>query len=431
MDSTMLRGLADRPLSGLFKALPVQTGTVLTAGEVSEQRWNVLAGDLTLPAMVLKESALAHNIDLMSEYCRGRGLDVAPHGKTSMAPQLFARQLEAGAWAITAGNIAQCRVMREFGVQRILLANVLVDPAGLDWVVGELAAGTGVEFLFYVDSDIGLEMAEGAVARSGSAAQLDVLVELGYPGGRTGARSVADAVRLATRVHRAPGVRLAGIAGFEGLMPGPDLQAVVASGREYLGRIHDVVEAGLTQGLFDVAVPVVTAGGSSFFDLVADALGPSEFTGPVRTVLRSGCYVTHDHFMFHGTSPFGERISEHTIGHLRPAFELWATVWSRPEPDLAILGFGKRDAPYDYGLPVPLRSVARDSTSGRELGEGYTVTGLNDQHAFMTLPPTDLLAVGDRVVLGISHPCTVFDKWRYVPVVDDDMTVLGGVFTFF
>ena len=41
------------------------------------------------------------------------------------------------------------------------------------------------------------------------------------------------------------------------------------------------------------------------------------------------------------------------------------------------------------------------------------------------------LAVGDVVLLGISHPCTTFDKWRVLFTVDDRYRVLGAVRTFF
>ncbi len=404
--------------------------TTNSVGEVLRGS-NVAAGDLDLPAMVLKESALQHNVDLMRDYCERNGVALAPHGKTSMSPEVFARQIEAGAWAITAANLAQCRVMRGFGVRRILLANVLVDARGLEWAVEEIASGDGFAFLFYVDSDAGVEMAAEAVARSGHQVELDVLVELGYPGGRTGCRGLDDAVRLAERVHASRGLRLAGVSAFEGLMPGPNVDAVVDSCREYLAQVHDFAEILLERNLFDVAQPVVSAGGSSYFDLVTEALRPAAFSKPVTTVLRSGCYITHDHSMFHHTSPFGERVATGIDGRLEPAFELWATVWSRPEPRLAILGFGKRDAPYDYGLPVPIYAVRRGSKERVDIGADYQVTGLNDQHAFMTVPERTELDVGDVVVLGISHPCTAFDKWRHVPVVDDERTVVSLIHTYF
>jgi D-serine deaminase-like pyridoxal phosphate-dependent protein len=105
-------------------------------------------------------------------------------------------------------------------------------------------------------------------------------------------------------------------------------------------------------GLFEAGrVPLVSAGGSSYFDRVVAQLGPDRFSFPVQTILRSGCYLTHDHGIYRRTSPFDGRGSP-TGPRLRPAFELLASVLSRPEPTLAIVGFGRRDVPIDDRLPV-------------------------------------------------------------------------------
>jgi D-serine deaminase-like pyridoxal phosphate-dependent protein len=59
------------------------------------------------------------------------------------------------------------------------------------------------------------------------------------------------------------------------------------------------------------------------------------------------------------------------------------------------------------------------------------VTSVNDQHLFLSVSPEVVLEVGDVVRLGLSHPCTVFDKWQLLPVVDDDGIVVDLVRTFF
>ena len=59
------------------------------------------------------------------------------------------------------------------------------------------------------------------------------------------------------------------------------------------------------------------------------------------------------------------------------------------------------------------------------------VQGLDDQHAYLSVPPDCGLAPGDLVCLGISHPCTAFDKWRVIPVIDDEYRVVDAVHTFF
>ena len=90
---------------------------------------------------------------------------------------------------------------------------------------------------------------------------------------------------------------------------------------------------------------------------------------------------------------------------------------------------GKRDVPFDIGLPRPVVASSRGELRGVE--GAMEIFDLNDQHAYLRLPREDGLAVGDLVGCGISHPCTAFDKWRLIPVVDDDYTVIDAVHTFF
>lgn len=427
--------LGARLLDSSTKGLALAAEESLPASDVPGRLWNVLHGDLDLPVLVLKESHLASNVERMSAYCRDNGVDLAPHGKTTMAPQLFQRQLEAGAWGISAATTWQVRLMRSFGVPRILLANEVVDPWAIGWLLDELdtaraGSAPGFEFLCYVDSIAGLEIIEQVVASRGSDTRLPVLVELGYADGRTGCRSVLEALTVARRASSSPGVVLRGVAAFEGLMPADTLEKTIEAIQSYLDDVHELVEVVASGGLCAPGPVVVSSGGSAYFDLVTDALGPGAFDFPVHTILRSGCYISHDEEMYEHTSLLGDRPGS---GRrlLRPALELWATVWSRPSPGLAIVGFGKRDCPYDYRLPVPLRTRGPGDTAWTDVRGVFEVVDLNDQHAFVRISAESTLAVGDHIVCGISHPCGAFDKWPFIPVVDDDYTVTDGIFTFF
>lgn len=108
----------------------------------------------------------------------------------------------------------------------------------------------------------------------------------------------------------------------------------------------------------------------------------------------------------------------------------YARVVSMPEPGLALLDAGKRDVPFDEGLPVPLAVAPQLGEAERPLdGE---ITALNDQHAFLRHRGEAPLALGDVVTLGLSHPCTAFDKWRLIPIVDAETNVVHeAVETFF
>jgi D-serine deaminase-like pyridoxal phosphate-dependent protein len=410
----------------------------VTAADLAGRRPGLFGGGFSFPLIVLRESALRQNIEAMAAYCAAAGADLAPHGKTTMAPQLFARQLAAGAWAMTAATPSHLRVYREFGVPRILLANQLTDPAGIAWLAGQMAADPGFDCYVYVDSLPGVRLLDEAftaaagAGRAGPAGRrLPVLVELGQPGGRAGCRTVADALTVARAAAATGSLRLAGAAGYEGSI-GHDatpatLDAVAAFCRDL--RI-------LGERLREVAPGperlVVTAGGSSYFDVVARELtAPPAGDPPPRVVLRSGAYVTHDHGRYAGVTPGGAGQPDRTGPGLAPAFELWANVLSRPEPGLAIVSAGRRDVAFDAGLPLPLRVRGRDGGEQEAEAAGMTVTKLDDQHAYLSVPPGSGLAPGDLICLGISHPCTTFDKWRVVPVVDDSHRVVDAIHTFF
>ncbi|MEV0681746.1 amino acid deaminase [Actinosynnema sp. NPDC050436] len=402
-----------------FKGLPASAFGA-TLAEVADRRPDLFADGFVGPLVVLDASALEHNLGTMARWCAAHGVLLAPHGKTTMAPQLFARQLGLGAWGITAANTSQLRVYRAFGVRRVLLANQLVDPAGLAWVAAELAADPSFEFTCWADSVAGVELmteALGAVDRP-----VDVLVELGAPGGRTGARDRATAVEVARAVVRSPALRLAGTAGYEGALAHDSSPAALSAVDGYLDDLRAfTVEV---HDLFEVPEPVVTAGGSAYFDQVAAKLGGS-WPFPVLPVVRSGAYVTHDDGFYRGISPFGRVAGEQPF---RSALRAWAQVTSKPEPGLALLTMGKRDASFDEGLPEPQVVRGRD---GVQRPLDATVTALNDQHTFLALPEgSSAVEVGDWVGFGLSHPCTVFDKWQLLPVVDGT-TVVDLVRTYF
>ncbi|TCU48557.1 alanine racemase [Curtobacterium sp. PhB146] len=402
------------------------TRTVTTKGA-----WDPAAGTphhvldhAHLPVMTLRESALANNTAVMQAYVDRHGLLFAPHMKTHMAPDLAARQIDAGAWGVTVASVQQAMVAWEHGVHRILVANEVLDPAGLAWLASRRTVDPDADVLCYVDSAAGVA---AAVAAQGTVAgELHVLVELGFPGGRTGVRSPDDARALALLAHDA-GLVLRGVSGYEGGLPGVD------AAREYVAGVLDVAED--VRGLVD-GRELLSMGGSAWFDAVVDAV--ADRTDDLDVLLRSGAYLTHDDGFYAERTPFGRHPAE---GSLVAAIEVWGRVTSCPEPGLAFVAVGKRDISFDEGLPV-VRSVrsVRPTLPGGPAGAtqvvpppgAVTVTRLDDQHCYLALADgAPELTPGDVVVFGISHPCTVFDKWRQVHVLADDDTVLRTIATWF
>ncbi|GAA3813550.1 amino acid deaminase [Streptomyces phyllanthi] len=417
-----LARLATERVGHRFKGLPPDAAG-LTVAELAAERRNLFTGGFTTPVLALSAERLEHNLALMEAYAARHGLAFAPHGKTSMAPQLFRQQIDRGAWGITLAVPHQVRVAREFGIGRIFLANEVVDAAALRWIAAELDADPSFRLVCYVDSVRGVELMDAAL-RGLASRPLDVVVELAAgEGARTGVRTEAECAAVADAVAAVPTLRLVGVAGYEGEVPRADPERVRAWLRRLTALAVDFDKAGRFAGLDEI---VVSAGGSAWFDAVADVFAElPELSLPVLKLLRSGAYVSHDVGHYRRVTPFN-RVPEE--GALRSAFRLWAQVVSRPSPEQAFANAGKRDAAYDLDLPT-VEVVRRDGAE--HPATGITVTSLSDQHAWIGTTPEADLRVGDWLGLGLSHPCTSFDKWQLVPVVEADGTVVDYVRTFF
>ncbi|MEU7181070.1 MULTISPECIES: alanine racemase [Streptomyces] len=418
-------GLASERVDHRFKALPPDAEG-RTVGELAAERRNLFRDGFTTPVLALSAESVEHNLALMESYSAHHHLAFAPHGKTSMAPQLFDRQLAHGAWGITAAVPTHVRVYRAYGIQRIFLANEVVDAAALRWLAAELDADPDFRFICYVDSLRGIELMDAALRAAGARRPVDVVIELGAgDGARTGARTEAECRALADALAETDTLRLVGVAGYEGEVPDATPERVLAWLRRLLALAVEFDGAGRFAGIDEI---VLSAGGSAWFDAVADVFAEvPELSTPVLKLLRSGAYISHDDGHYRHLTPFN-RVPEE--GALQPAFRLWAQVVSRPSPGQAFLNAGKRDAAYDLDLPTA--QVVRSGRDGTvRPAAGITVTGLSDQHTWIATEAAGDLEVGDWVGMGLSHPCTSFDKWQLIPLVEADGTVTDYLRTFF
>ncbi|MCF6117721.1 alanine racemase [Mesorhizobium muleiense] len=389
---------------------------------VASQRWHPADGRMSLPVLTLDEEAFIANRDLFLRYAREQGAMIAPHAKTPMAPDLARSLVEAGAWGTTVADVRQAAVMLRAGLTRLIVANEVGGSGGANRLAALVGAWPGVELFVFADSVAAAHALAEAWRGNAKLPPLRVLVELGA--GRAGARTTGEAEAIADAVDAAGGrLLIAGVATYEGAAAQPDP-----------GRTEEVISAllAMTADMFlrlrarvggDVPL-IVTAGGSVFFDKVVAALSPAvSGNGNVTLVLRSGAIFFHDHGVYdrslgaldarNGFAVGGVSVSARNS--FRPALRLWAEVLSRPEPGLAICGMGMRDVSFDQGFPVVL-AVFR---TGKPLAEARAeVFKLNDQHAFLTIAPSDDIAVGDIIEFGISHPCTCLDRHRMIFGVD-------------
>ena len=378
-----------------------------------------LLRDVSLPALVIHREPLEHNIAWMQAFATRSGAQLAPHGKTSMAPALFRRQLAQGAWGMTLATAVQTRAAYAGGVRRVLMANQLVGQANMA-LIAELQTDPGFEFYCMVDHPDNVAALGAFFAGRGQ--RLNVMIEYGVPGGRCGCRTEQQVRDLALAIKAHPALALTGIEGYEGVIHG---ERAVDGIREFAASLVRLALELQRDGAFERDRPIVTASGSAWYDLIAEAFEAEAASGRFLSVLRPGSYVVHDHGIYKAAQccVLDRRTDLHE--GLRPALEVWAHVQSLPEPGFAVIALGKRDVAYDAGVPIPLKRYREGvlPAVGDDVS-GCAVTAVMDQHAFMTLAPGCELQIGDVISFGTSHPCLTFDKWRTGCLVDEQFNVV-------
>ncbi|MDY6947986.1 MAG: alanine racemase [Pseudomonadota bacterium] len=429
-----LSEIAEADLPPGTKALPLD-GSIARLADLTGRGLNLLRGDLPMPVAVLKHSALDNNLRSMQAYIERVGVKLAPHAKTTMCPQLFARQLAQGAWGLSVATMTQFKLCHDLGnaigLKRLILANQLVGSAEIIGLARLWAQTPERAYYVLVDGLAGARAISEGFGKCPGAPAARLLIEMGMPHARCGVRTVEEGQALARAILSLPNVELHGVEGYEGLIvsdhAGHDASAVV----NYLHTVVRLCKALAAEQLF--AAPeqiIVSAGGSAYYDLVVHVLSGN--APGVVPILRSGCYVTHDSGFYHRLlTRIQLRGIERPAPHLVPALEVWSRVISRPEPDRAIVMMGKRDVSYDIDLPM-VRWWFREGRHHVPASiDGLSVDKLNDQHAYLSVPGNADLQVGDLLGFHISHPCTTFDKWSLLMEVDDGYTVIGGLKTFF
>ena len=398
----------------------------LDPNQIAQLGWNLLHEDLSLPSAVLYEERLLHNLDWMRQFINAYGVQLAPHGKTTMAPKLFAMQLQGGAWGITLATAPQTLAAYAHGVRRVLMANQLIGKENMA-IISRLLLDPGFEYYCLVDSAAQVEQLGAHFLKLGQ--RLRVLLELGVMGGRTGVRDDEQLQSVLAALSRWSNViALSGIELYEGVLDDE------ASIRAFLQRAVDVTR-GLAAGGHFHRTPILLSGaGSAWYDVVAEVFSAAGFGAAVEIVLRPGCYLTHDVGAYREAQ--ARILERNPVAHrmksgLLPALQVWAYVQSVPEAEKAIIAMGKRDAAFDSGLPAPALHFRPGDTAPKAAPAHWTVTKMMDQHAYMRIAAADDLQTGDMIGFDISHPCLTFDKWRVLPVLNAQYDVVGIVKTFF
>jgi D-serine dehydratase len=394
--------------------------------DLSRLDWNLLREDLSLPSAVLYEDRLRHNLEWMQRFVNAYGVKLAPHGKTTMAPRLFEMQLNGGAWGITLATAQQTLVAYQHGVRRVLMANQLIGKENMA-IISRLLEDSAFEYYCLVDSAAQIDSLGAFYAECGQ--RLNVLLELGIDGGRTGLRDQEQLnVALAALDRWNSSLALSGVEIYEGVL---DDESLI---RAFLDRALAVTRQLIAMERFRREPILLSGAGSAWYDVVADVFTAAALGDAIEIVLRPGCYLTHDAGVYREAQMKvmqRNSIANQMQAGLLPALQIWAYVQSIPEPEKAIVAMGKRDTSFDAGLPIPAQRYRPGDVAPKLVPSHWGLTRMMDQHAFMKIEQKDDLRVGDMVAFDISHPCLTFDKWRALPVLDAQYRVIDVIRTFF
>ena len=399
--------------------------------------WNILAEEVSFPVAVLNDKVLEKNAQWMQTFSDIAKVKLAPHGKTTMAPELFKLQQQMGCWGISLATVPQVITAYQHGIKRIILANQLIGRHHFELISALLKEGD-LEFYCFVDS---IENARALGEYfSGKKITLNILLEIGVIGGRCGWRDTSKIEQLCDAIKEYEVLNISGLSFYEGVIHGKNaIHEIVC----FIHNVKSLAAQLQNKGIAQSAQFIITGAGSAWYDVVAKELTNNDEDSNYTVIIRPGCYLIHDTGIYQDAQQIVMQRSElvaqlacEDTGELTSSLEIWAYVHSIPEPGLAIIGLGKRDVAFDAGLPTPslyFRPTNGSTENSRptKADPNWQVVKVMDQHCMMTIPNDAKLLPGDLISFSTSHPCLTMDKWRLIGLVDDNFVIKKQIATYF
>jgi D-serine deaminase-like pyridoxal phosphate-dependent protein len=337
--------------------------------------------EVVTPALILDLPAAKRNIAHMAERLLTMPARIRPHIKVHKSPELSRLQVDAGAIGLSVATVWEAIVLVDAGLDHIFVVNTVAGPDKLR-ALAELARVADI--MVAVDDPTNAESVSNAAVASGS--ELGVFIEVDTGMDRCGVDSPDEALSLARRVVRLPGLRFMGLTGYEGhcsLTPETDLRH--ARQRAAMAMLAGIADLLVADG---IPCPILSAGGTATWDWTA--------ADPRITEIQAGSYVTMD--VFHGSM----------VGGFENGVLVATTVISR-RPDRVVLDAGNKS----IGAPGLARIVGHDLVNHR----------FDEEHGIFIATETTPLRVGDVVELVPGYAPSTVNWYDAFHVVEDDIVV--------
>lgn len=179
------------------------------------------ASEIDTPALVVDLDAMQRNLGRMAEFARKHDIRWRPHAKMHKSSAIARLQMQAGAVGVCVQKTAEAEAMVAGGVHDVYISNEVTAPAKLARVadLAHAVAAENGQLAIAVDSLEGVRRLADAMnerRRRGTAAIIDVFVEIDVGGGRCGVTPGRAAVDLAHEIRRHPALRFAGLQAYNG-----------------------------------------------------------------------------------------------------------------------------------------------------------------------------------------------------------------------
>ena len=250
-----------------YNTKSIEKGSGSFIGE-NNNKWSLLAEEVSFPIAVLNEQALVNNAHWMQNFSDNSAVKLAPHGKTSMSPELFQLQLSQGCWGITLATVPQVVNAYHSGVKRIMLANQLIGLYHFK-LIADLIETTDIELYCFVDSVENAEVLDQYFSQRGL--KLNILLELGVKGGRCGWRDLANINSLIEVIQQSDSLQFTGLSFYEGVIHGDNAFEQVC---EFISDVKTLAIRLIAEKAFSSQEVIITGAGSAWYDVVAKELMP-------------------------------------------------------------------------------------------------------------------------------------------------------------
>lgn len=412
-----------------LQVIPFEKGSG-NVSTLAKNGWDLLKEEVSFPVAVIKEQNVQNNAKWMQKFSQESMVELAPHGKTTMAPELFKLQIEQGCWGISLATVPQVINASQHGIKRIILANQLIGAFHFK-LIADLLTSTDLELYCFVDSAENIHQLGKYFSQRGVV--LKILLEIGVEGGRCGWRNTDNVDDVIEAIGEYDCLALSGVSFYEGVIHGEQAQSKIEN---LINNVYKLTTKLHQQKLFTQDEVIITGAGSAWYDVVASQFKNMPLISGLicRYIIRPGCYLIHDTGIYQQAQNDILQRSQFACdieGKLDSSLEIWAYVQSIPEPGLVIIGLGKRDVAFDAGLPTPEMHYKPEWKVPQKVEKSWQVVEIMDQHCMMKVSSNSGLSVGDLIVFSTSHPCLTIDKWRKLGVINNEYTINKTITTYF